>query len=164
MYTIIYDFGTSSVKTCLFEIDSEIKLLANSNKEYGLYISDDGRAEQDTEELWEAICSSTKDLFKSADVKPEQIEGIAFCSQMQGVVLVDEKGNALRPAMNFLDNRAIKEYKDCMGKGLIKTSGFSLYKTLRNILINRGASVSTKDPVWKYKWVENNEPEVFDKT
>ena len=164
MYTIIYDFGTSSVKTCLFEIDSEIKLLANSNKEYGLYVSDDGRAEQDTEEWWEAICSSTKDLFKSADVKPEQIEGIAFCSQMQGVVLVDEKGNALRPAMNFLDNRAIKEYKDCMGKGLIKTSGFSLYKTLRNILINRGASVSTKDPVWKYKWVENNEPEVFDKT
>ena len=93
MYTIIYDFGTSSVKTCLFEIDSEIKLVTSSRADYNLYISDNGAAEQDTEEWWDAICSSTKDLFKSTDVKPEQIEGIAFCSQMQGVVLVDENGN-----------------------------------------------------------------------
>jgi len=48
MYIIIYDFGTSSVKTCLFEIDSEIRILASSTAEYGLYISDDGGAEQDT--------------------------------------------------------------------------------------------------------------------
>ena len=88
MYTIIYDFGTSSVKTCLFEIDSEIKLVTSSRADYNLYISDNGAAEQDTEEWWDAICSSTKDLFKSSDVKPEQIEGLAFCSQMQGCVFV----------------------------------------------------------------------------
>ncbi|MBP5773105.1 MAG: FGGY-family carbohydrate kinase [Eubacterium sp.] len=163
MYIIIYDFGTSSVKTCLFEIDSEIKLLAKSVKEYGLYVSDDGGAEQDTEEWWEAICSSTKDLFDLSDVKPEQIEGLAFCSQMQGTVLVDKEGNALRPPMNFLDQRGVKEHKACMGKGLIKVSGYSLYKVLRNLRVNCGGSVSIKDPVWKYKWVENNEPEIFDK-
>ena len=49
MYIIIYDFGTSSVKTCLYEIDAEIKLVAGSAAPYGLYISDDGGAEQDTE-------------------------------------------------------------------------------------------------------------------
>ena len=49
MYTIIYDFGTSSVKTCLFEIDSEIKLVTNSRADYNLYISDNGAAEQDAE-------------------------------------------------------------------------------------------------------------------
>ncbi len=163
MYIIIYDFGTSSVKTCLFEIDSEIKLVAKSNKEYGLYVSDDGGAEQDIEEWWEAICSTTKDLFVNTDVKPEQIEGLAFCSQMQGVVLVDENGNALRPPMNFMDQRAVKEYKDCMGRGLIKVSGFSLYKALRNLKVNGAGPASAKDPVWKYKWVENNEPEIFNK-
>ena len=47
MYIIIYDFGTSSVKTCLFEIDTEIKLAASAADEYGLYISADGGAEQD---------------------------------------------------------------------------------------------------------------------
>ena len=49
MYIIIYDFGTSSVKTCLFDIDSEIHLVASSVGKYGLYISDNGGAEQDTE-------------------------------------------------------------------------------------------------------------------
>ena len=58
MYIIIYDFGTSSVKTCLFDIDSEIHLVASSVGEYGLYISDNGGAEQDTEEWWIAICHS----------------------------------------------------------------------------------------------------------
>ena len=39
MYIIIYDFGTSSVKTCLYEIDAEIKLVTGSYASYGLYIS-----------------------------------------------------------------------------------------------------------------------------
>ena len=59
MYIIIYDFGISSVKTCLFYIDSEIRLVASSAAGYGLYISDDGGAEQDTEEWWAALCSTT---------------------------------------------------------------------------------------------------------
>ena len=52
MYIIIYDFGTSSVKTGLFEIDAAIKLVAGSSASYGLYISDDGGAEQDVENGW----------------------------------------------------------------------------------------------------------------
>lgn len=59
MYVIIYDFGTSSVKTCLFEIDTGIELVANATASYGLYISDDGGAEQDTEEWWAALCHIT---------------------------------------------------------------------------------------------------------
>ena len=164
MYIIIYDFGTSSVKTCLFSIDSEIRLVASSTGSYGLYISDDGGAEQDTEEWWTAICSTTKDLFVRSDVKPDEIGGLAFCSQIQGTVLVDEEGNAIRRPMNYLDQKGFKEYKDCMGRGMIKVSGCSLYKLARNLIVNYAGSTSAKDPVWKYKWVEKNEPEIFNKT
>ena len=163
MYIIVYDFGTSSVKTCLFDIDSEIHLVASSVGEYGLYISDNGGAEQDTEEWWNAICSTTGDLFKHSEVKPENIEGMAFCSQMQGSVFVDENGNALRRPMSYLDQKGFKEYKECMGTGIIKVSGCSLYKLVRNLIVNYAGSTSAKDPVWKYKWVENNEPEIFNK-
>lgn len=163
MYIIIYDFGTSSVKTCLFDIDSEIRLVASSAAGYGLYISDDGGAEQDTEEWWAALCSTTHALFQKTDVKPEKIEGMAFCSQMQGTVLVDANGNALRRPMNYLDQKGVKEYRECMGRGLVKVSGCSLYKLVRNLLVNYAGSTSAKDPVWKYKWVENNEPDVFRK-
>ena len=161
MYIIIYDFGTSAVKTCLFEIDSKIQLAASATAGYGIYISDDGGAEQDTEEWWAAICSTTKDLLEKSDVKPSEIEGMAFCSQMQGSVSVDEKGNALRRPMNYLDQKGFKEYKECMGRGVIKVSGCSLYKLARNLIVNYAGSTSAKDPVWKYKWVENNEPDVF---
>ena len=163
MYIIIYDFGTSSVKTCLFEISSEIRLIAGASAGYSLYISDDGGSEQDTEEWWAAICSTTRELFSKTDLKPEEIEGMAFCSQMQGAVFVDEEGNALRRPMNYLDQKGFKEYKDCMGRGIIKVSGCSLYKLVRNLIVNYAGSTSAKDPVWKYKWVENNEPEVFKK-
>ena len=161
MYIIIYDFGTSIVKPCLFQIDSQIRLIARSTAGYSLIISDNGGAEQDTEEWWSAICSTTHDLLEKSGVKPCEIEGIAFCSQMQGSVFVDENGSALRRPMNYLDQKGYKEYKECMGRGIIKVSGCSLYKLVRNLLVNYAGSTSAKDPVWKYKWVEKNEPEVF---
>jgi xylulokinase len=161
MYVIIYDFGTSSVKTCLFEIYDGIELVTSSVATYGLYISENGGAEQDTEEWWNVLRQTTKNLFEKSDVRPDEIEGLAFCSQMQGTVLVDRDGSAVRPAMNYLDQKGIKEFKQCMGSGIIKVSGCSLYKLLRNLMVNYAGSVSAKDPVWKYKWVENNEPDVF---
>lgn len=161
MYIIIYDFGTSSLKTCLFNIDGGIAIEASSSDSYGLRILENGGAEQDPEEWWSAICKTTSKLFKETEVRPEEVSGIAFCSQMQGVVLVDGEGKALRPAMIYMDCRGKREYMDCMGKGLIKVSGCSLYKILRNLRVNYAASTSSKDPVWKYKWVENNEPEIF---
>ena len=163
MYIIIYDFGTTKLKTCLFEISSQIRLEASSIAGYGLYISNDGGAEQDTKEWWDALCTSTQELFKQTDVKPREIEGMAFCTQMQGSVFVDENGNALRRPMNYLDQKGYKEFMDCMGSGLIKVSGCSLYKLMRNLIVNYAGSTSAKDPVWKYKWVEKNEPEVFGK-
>lgn len=163
MYVIIYDFGTSSVKTCLFQIDSQINLIARTSAGYGLYVTDNGGAEQDTEEWWSALCSTTRELLKKSNVKPDEIEGMAFCSQMQGAVFVDKDGKALRRPMNYLDQKGYKEYKECMGSGVIKVSGCSLYKLLRNLRVNYAGSTSAKDPVWKYKWVENNEPEVYKK-
>ena len=163
MYIIIYDFGTSSVKTCLFDIGSEISLVASSTAGYGLYISEDGGAEQDTEEWWAALCRTTKELFVNSDVINREIGGLAFCSQMQGSVFVDKNADAVRPPMNYLDQKGTKEYKECMGTGIIKVSGCSLYKLIRNLIVNYAGFTSAKDPVWKYKWVENNEPDVYKK-
>ena len=163
MYIIVYDFGTGNVKTCLFEIDSEINLICYSTKSYALYTTDGGGTEQDNEEWWSAICSTTHDLFSSSGIKPEQIEGLAFCSQMQSSIFVDKDGTVLRRPMVFLDHKGAKEFKECMGKGLIKVSGCNLFKTLHNLSVNRITSTSAKDTVWKYKWVEKNEPDVFAK-
>lgn len=161
-HVIAYDIGTTGVKTCLFRIDKTITLVSSAHHGYGLYLLDNGGAEQDVDEWWVAMRFTTKKLFENIDISPSDIAGISFCSQMQGLVVIDEQGKALRPAMSYMDQRSKQELKDGMGGGL-EFEGANLLKLLKSLLITHAASLSVKDPMWKYKWVENHEPEVFAK-
>ncbi len=161
LYAIACDVGTTGVKTCLFEIDREVRLLAGEYAGYDLWVLPDGGAEQDADQWWDAMCRTTRRLLKRTGVKPEEIGGLSFCSQMQGMVLVDRDGNALRRPMSYMDQRASAEFRASQ-KGL-KVSGVSASTLLRSLVITRAASTSVKDPLWKYKWVQANEPEIFAK-
>ena len=161
-YVIAYDIGTTGLKTCIFEIDKTIKLISSDNNSYGLYILPDGGAEQDADEWWNALCTSTKECFKKSKVKikPSDIAGISFCSQMQGLVLVDKDGNAIRRPMSYMDQRAKEEIKEGIANG-IQVAGANIFKLIPSLIITGAVSSSVKDPMWKYKWVEKHEPEVF---
>lgn len=161
-YVIAYDIGTTGVKTCLFGIDKRIELIVGVHEGYNLYIMEDGGAEQDEEEWWSAMCSTTKKLFDSTSIKTSEISGISFCSQMQGLVLVDKNGTPVRKPMSYMDQRAVEEIEQGMAKG-IKIGGGNVFKLAKSIIITGAASTSVKDPVWKYKWVEHNEPENFER-
>ena len=130
MYVIIYDFGTTSVKTCLLDIGKTIRLICDTTEYYRLYILSNGGAEQDADEWWNAIISSTRRLFTKTDISPSEVGSISFCTQMQGVVLVDKEGNALRRPMSYADQRAVKEFRSCLGNGLIKISGCNAFKQI----------------------------------
>ena len=159
-YVISYDIGTTGVKTCLFEIDSAITLISAAMEGYNLYIMPDGGAEQDPDEWWSAICSTTKTVFSKCDIKPEQIEGISFCSQMQGLVLVDKDGVPVHRAFSYMDQRAKKQLKEGIAYGF-KIAGANITKLIPSLLITGAVALSVKDPVWKYQWVRENEPENF---
>ncbi|MCQ2471890.1 MAG: FGGY-family carbohydrate kinase [Clostridia bacterium] len=159
-YVIAYDVGTTGLKTCLFEIDKTIRPVTNAYASYNLYMVENGGAEQDGDEWWEAMCSSTKEIFTKTDVTPDQIAGISFCSQMQALVLVDKDGNAVRRPMSYMDQRAKEELKKYMAYG-IQIAGANIIPLLKSIAVTGAVSCSVKDPVYKYKWVENHEPEVF---
>lgn len=159
-YALAYDIGTTGVKTCLFAIDNEVKLVADAMAGYKLYILPDGGAEQDPDEWWESICTTTAKILKETGLDPAEIDGISFCSQMQGVVLVDKDGKPVRRAMSYMDQRARKQLKEGMAHGP-QIAGANIPKLLRSLQITGAVSASVKDPVWKYKWVEENEPENF---
>ncbi len=159
-YALAYDVGTTGVKTCLFKIDGSVELIADAIEGYELYVFPDGGAEQDPDEWWAAMCKTTKELFTKTDVRPEDISGISFCSQMQGLVLVDKDGLPVRRAMSYMDQRARKELKENMAYGL-KVAGGNVVKLLKSLSITKAAPLSVKDPVYKYLWVKNNEPENF---
>ena len=164
-YILAYDIGTTGLKTCIYQVDKTIKLVASDTASYGLYIVENGGAEQDGDEWWNAMASSTTECFSKAKVKvtPDDIAGISFCSQMQGLVLVDKNGKALRRPMSYMDQRATKEIKEGIANG-IQIAGANIFKLIPSLIITGAVSSSVKDPMWKYKWVKNNEPEVYSKT
>ncbi len=161
-YVIAYDVGTTGLKTCLFEIDKKIKPIVNSYGSYNLYILENGGAEQDAEEWWNAMCTTTKEIFTKTDIKPEQIAGISFCSQMQALVLVDKNGDPVRRPMSYMDQRAKEELKKYMAYGL-QIAGANIVPLLKSLAVTGAVSCSVKDPVYKYKWVENHEPQNYKK-
>ena len=163
LYVIAYDIGTTGLKTCLFSIGETIEMIAGTYSDYDLYILENGGAEQDADQWWEAMCSTTKEIMSETDVTPDMIDGISFCSQMQGMVLVDREGRALRRPMSYMDQRAVREMKECQSHG-IRIAGVNVFKLLKSLKITHAASTSVKDPVWKYKWIQKNEPEIFAKT
>ncbi len=163
-YALAYDIGTTGVKTCLFEIGDTIKLLADANEGYELYIMPDGGAEQDPDEWWEAMRNTTKAVFSKTDVKPEQVDGISFCSQAQGLVLVNKEGRHIRRAFSYMDQRARKEQKELMDHGFLhQIAGASLPKLLVSLAKTGAVAASVKDPVFKYNWVKNNESDNYEK-
>ncbi len=165
-YVLAYDIGTTGVKTCLFEIDREITLVASASMGYGLYIVENGGAEQDADEWWNAMCVTTKEIMESKEIKHKisstDIAGISFCSQMQGLVVVDKDGNALRRPMSYMDQRAKEEIKKGIANG-IQIAGANVFKLLPYLYYTGAVSSSVKDPIWKYKWIEAHEPEIFSK-
>lgn len=166
-YVITYDIGTTGIKTCLIEIDKEMKILASSTAGYNLYVDEEtgvkGGAEQDADEWWDAMCTTTKTVFnKMPSVSKEQVEGISFCSAMQGLVLVDKEGNCIRRPMTYMDQRAREELKKGMAHGL-QIAGAEVTKLLKYLRYTGAVSSSVKDPIWKYRWVEAHEPENFKK-
>lgn len=162
MYVITYDVGTTGLKSCLYEISKDRKLIMKDGEveEYALYVLDNGGIEQDPMQWWDAMCRTTKRLLGKTGIEKEEIKGISFCAQMQAVVLVDENCIPVRNAMSYMDNRGSEQMKKGIQTG-IKIAGMNAYKLLRSLKISGAVSGSVKDPVWKYRWVCDNEPEVF---
>lgn len=159
-YVLAYDIGTTGVKTCLFSLAGQIALLASAQEGYGLYLLENGGAEQDPEEWWQAMCHTTRELFTKTDVRPEQIAGLSFCSQMQALVLVDQDGKPVRRAMSYMDQRAGEELKRGLAHGP-QIAGANIPKLLKCLRATGAVPSSVKDPVWKYKWVQAHEQSNF---
>ncbi len=162
IYALAFDIGTTGVKTCLFKIGKTIELISAATEGYKLYIMPNGGAEQDPDEWWAAMCSTSKIVMEKSGVDPKEIYGISFCSQMQGLVLVDKDGNHVRRAFSYMDQRATEELKKGIAYGP-QIAGANIAKLLPSLMITGAVAASVKDPVWKYKWTEAHEPENFKK-
>jgi len=89
------DVGTTNCKCVL--VDKNCKILKKLVHEIPLSTPEEGWTEQDPEIWWKVI----KDLLQRiiSDIDAKSIKAIGLSGQMHGLVLLDDLGCVLRPAM-----------------------------------------------------------------
>ena len=99
------DLGTSGVKALLASADGAV--LGRGTARYPVRVPATGRAESAPEDWWLATRAAIREALTEAN--QVAVTALAVAGQMHGVVLVDSRGAALRPAILWLDQRAAAE-------------------------------------------------------
>ena len=158
---LTFDVGTTGCKACLYRIGEALEQVDSCLEEYPLYMTPDGGVEQKVDDWWSAVCGTTRTILERTGVSPEKIAGLSFCCQLQGSVFVDKAGQALRNPMIYMDSRSTKQIEKHLYHGLLRIGSWNMLKTLYSLHITGGLAATPKDPLWKYHWVRDNEPEIF---
>ncbi|MBE5768410.1 MAG: xylulokinase [Clostridiales bacterium] len=149
-YVLGIDLGTSGTKTVLF--DQTGVAVASSTVEYPLYQPHNGWAEQEPRDWWNAAVSTIRTVLEKSGVNKEDVVSLGISGQMHGLVMLDEKGEVLRPSIIWCDQRTQEECDDIhriVGKERLieitanpALTGFTLSKVL---------------------WVRKHQPEIYAK-
>lgn len=142
------DVGTSGAKAVL--IDDAGNTLASATTDYPLSTPRPLWAEQDPEDWWRATVSSVRAVIERSRAPAERIVGVAFTGQMHGLVLLDARGNVLRPCIMWNDQRTGAECAE-----LTARVGADRVLELTGNAILPGFTAP------KIAWVRRHEPEVF---
>jgi xylulokinase len=100
------DLGTSGVKALL--ADSGGVVLGRGVAGYPVQVPGGGRAETAPQEWWRATRTAVRVALAEAG-EGVTVTAMAVAGQMHGLVLADEAGAPLRPAILWLDQRATAE-------------------------------------------------------
>lgn len=111
-YLIGVDVGTSATKTVLFDEDGAVA--ASASREYPLYQPENGWAEQRPEDWRDAVLATLKEVTEQSGVPAGDIKGIGISGQMHGLVMLDGKGEVIRPSIIWCDQRTGREVEDML--------------------------------------------------
>jgi len=103
MYFLGIDTSTTSSKALL--IDDKGKVIAVASSPHTLQTPRPLWSEQDPREWWEAVSASIRSVLEKAGISAESIGAVGLTGQMHGLVLLDETGQVLRPAILWNDQR-----------------------------------------------------------
>jgi xylulokinase len=98
------DLGTSSLKALLLDVDGAI--IGTASAAYPMTTPQPGWAESDPEDWWQAAGEA---VHEAAGAHRSEIAAIGVSGQMHGVVLSDDAGEPLRPAILWPDGRSRRQ-------------------------------------------------------
>ncbi len=149
-YVLGLDLGTSGTKTVLF--DETGRAVRSATREYPLYQPQNGWAEQDVTDWWNAAVETIGEVIRESGVSPEAIAALGMSGQMHGLVMLDAQGEPLRRSIIWADQRTGAQCEE-----ITRRVGA---KRMIEITANPALTGFTAS---KILWVRENEPETYAK-
>ncbi len=100
------DIGTTATKAGVYDLNGHTVVAAGANYEGGLSSPREGWMEQEPEDLWRAVVQATRSAAAAASDKG-RIVALAISSQGGTTIPADATSHPLRPAISWLDTRAM---------------------------------------------------------
>lgn len=143
------DLGTEGARVGAFGTDG--RRLADRHEGYPTDFSRPGCAEQDPESWWQAAVAATRAVLAEPAVASQgALVGISVATTASTVVVLDEAGRPLRPAILWMDSRAVAEAAET-GRHVER----------HPVLRYSGGADAVEWLVPKAMWLARNEPAVY---
>ncbi len=146
-YVLGIDLGTGGARVGIFDLKGNPIVFCS--EKIMLYTEASGRAEQDADEWWEAICKASKNAIATSKIDPSSIKGMSVDTTCCTVLLSKDDMNPLRKAIMWMDVRASEQAKRIYESGhdALKYNGYGM--------------VSAECLPAKALWIKENEPELW---
>jgi xylulokinase len=151
-YLLGIDVSTTGAKALL--IDETGTVAASATTEYPLSIPHPMWSEQSPADWWAGACSSIRAALAKANVSGEDITSVGLTGQMHGLVMMDQAGRVLRPAILWNDQRTACQCAEILDR----TGG------LKAVLDWTGNAVLPGFTAPKVLWVREKEPRIYENT
>jgi len=133
----VFDVGTTGARTVIFDLNG--KEIVKAYEEYPIVEQPVGISEQDPIIWWNAVRNTCNKVVKSGIISPKEIIGIVGTFQRATVTLIDDNGEVLHPALTWMDEREISDFRELQEE-----------RGLRRIIP-------------KILWFKNNKSELYNK-
>ena len=136
------DCSTTACKAVIW--DHAVRAVATGRRTYGLDHVRSGWVEQNANDWWAATSAAIADAASQVD--GERIAALAIAHQRETFVCLDEAGNAIRPAITWMDIRATAEVEEFGTEDVHRITGKPPNPT----------------PAWyKLLWLKKHEPDAI---
>lgn len=150
-YILAHDLGTTGNKATLY--NDEGALVGSAFFGYETEFAQTGWAEQDPQDWWTAVCTSTKQLLQETRIPGEQVACITFSGQMMGCVPLDRQARPIRKAIIWADQRSVEQER-WVGERVPMDEVYRI----------TGHRLSASYSLTKILWLRDNQPDVYNQT
>lgn len=142
------DVSTTATKAIL--VDEGGGVAGIGVAEYGVSVPHPGWSEQDPALWWDGTCAAIATAMRAAGIGPDEVAAVGLTGQMHGAVLLDARGEVLRPAILWNDQRTAEEC-DLMRERI----------GAERLVAITGNDALTGFTAPKLLWVQRHEPETW---